>query len=123
MVIVANGADASETLSPPGVGGNISQPEQVRAAFSGKVAMIGGMDQVNILADGMPAQIVAEVRRLFEGFGAGGGYICSASDHFFDTPVENLKVFAAAARECVYYRSLRARRQFFSCLVRDSRGL
>jgi hypothetical protein len=101
-LIVANGTDASETLSPPGVGGNISDPQQVGAAFGGKVAMIGGMDQFNILSKGTPEQIHAEVRRLFRGFGSGGGYICSASDHFFDAPVENLKAFAAAARECIY---------------------
>jgi hypothetical protein len=26
----------------------------------------------------------------------------SASDHFFNTPAANLKVFAEAARECTY---------------------
>ena len=31
-----------------------------------------------------------------------GGYILSASDHFFDTPPENLQHFADAAKECVY---------------------
>ena len=64
--------------------------------------MIGGMDQFNILTSGSKAQIKAEVTRLFEGFGPNGGYICSASDHFFDTPAENLKTFASAARECRY---------------------
>jgi hypothetical protein len=64
--------------------------------------MIGGMDQFNLLTSGTPGQIRAETRRLFEGFGRDGGYICSASDHFFETPVENLKAFAAAGLECVY---------------------
>ena len=64
--------------------------------------MIGGMDQFNILTSGTKEQIGGEVHRLFEGFGKDGGYICAASDHFFDTPVENLKAFAAAARECAY---------------------
>ena len=99
--IVANGTDASETLSPPGVGGNITEPEKVRAAFGGKVAMIGGMDQFNVLTTRHAGADPAEVRRLFEGFGKDGGYICSASDHFFETPVENLKAFAAAAKECL----------------------
>jgi uroporphyrinogen-III decarboxylase len=64
--------------------------------------MIGGMDQFNMLTTGKPAQIRAETHRLFKGFGKNGGYICSASDHFFETPVENLKVFAEAAKECLY---------------------
>jgi len=64
--------------------------------------MIGGMDQFNILTSGTRERIRAEVRRLFEGFGRDGGYILSASDHFFDTPAENLRAFAEAAKECEY---------------------
>jgi uroporphyrinogen decarboxylase len=100
--IVDNETDASETLAPPGVGGNIVEPARVRAVFGGKVAMIGGMDQFNVLTAGPQQRIRDEVLRLFEGFGREGGYICACSDHFFDTPVENLKVFARAGRECVY---------------------
>jgi len=101
-LIVENEADASETLTPPGCGGNITEPEKVRRAYAGRLAMIGGMDQFNILTCGTPEQIRAEVHRLFTGFGRDGGYIVSACDHFFDAPVENLRAFAAAAAECVY---------------------
>ncbi len=100
--IVENETDASETLTPPGCGGNITEPEKVRDVFGGRVAMVGGMDQFNVLTSGTPEQIRAEVIRLFEGFGRDGGYILSASDHFFDVPVENLQAYAAAARECTY---------------------
>lgn len=101
-LILANGTDASETLSPPGVGGTITDPARVRNKFAGKLAMIGGMDQFNILGQGTAADIRKEVQRLFEGFGKQGGYICSASDHFFEAPVENLQTFAAAAADCAY---------------------
>ena len=101
-LIVENGTDASETLAPPGVGGNITEPAEVRRAIGGRVALIGGLDQHHILTHGTLAEIRAEVRRLFEGFGPDGGYIMSASDHFFETPVENLQAYAAAARECRY---------------------
>ena len=106
-LIVENETDASETLTPPGCGGNITEPERVRDAYAGPiagdgVAMIGGMDQLGVLTSGTPEQIRTEVRRLFEGFGRDGGYIMSASDHFFDTPVENLLAFVEAAKECVY---------------------
>jgi len=100
--IAENGADASETLSPPGTGGNITDPAAVREAFAGRVALIGGMDQFNVLTAGTPEAIEAEVRRLFEGFGPDGGYILSASDHFFATPRENLVAYARAARQCTY---------------------
>ena len=100
--IIANGTDASETLAPCGVGGNIVDRARVRETYRGKVAMIGGMDQFNVLTSGTPEQIRQETHDLFRTFGADGGYICAASDHFFDTPVENLKAFAEAARTCVY---------------------
>ena len=100
--IVENETDASETLAPPGTGGNVADPEVVRETFAGNVAMIGGMDQFNVLTAGSPDEIRAEVRRLFEGFGADGGYTLSASDHFFETPRENLLAYAEAGRECTY---------------------
>ncbi len=101
-LIVQNECDASETLAPPGVGGNISEPAKVREAYDGRVAMIGGIDQFNVLTSGTPETIGAEVVRLFEGFGRDGGYILSTSDHFFSAPRENLEAYAAAARECTY---------------------
>jgi uroporphyrinogen-III decarboxylase len=101
-LIPRNATDVSETLAPPGTGGNITDLDTVRDTLGSKVAMIGGMDQFNVLTSGTPDTIRHEVRRLFEGLGRDGGYICSASDHFFETPVENLKAFAAAASECTY---------------------
>ena len=101
-LIVENETDASETLSTPGIGGNISDPEKVADAYDGRIAMIGGMDQMAFLTRGTPDEIRTEVWRLFEGFGRDGGYIMSACDHFFDAPAENLRAYADAARECVY---------------------
>ena len=100
-MIIETNTDASETLSPEGVGGNIEGPELYQA-MHGKVALIGGMDQLNILTDGTPKEIKQEVYRLFDVFGQGGGYIMSACDHFFDAPKENLIAYAEAARECNY---------------------
>ena len=101
-LILQNETDASETLSPPGVGGNIAEPDKVQKVFSGKVAMIGGMDQFNILTIGSKEDIENGVRDLFETYGKDGGYIMSACDHFFETSVENLKTYAKIAKECVY---------------------
>jgi uroporphyrinogen-III decarboxylase len=99
--IVANGCDASETLAPPSVGGN-QEPWEFAEKIRGRVALIGGVDQFNVVTDGSDECIRGTVAKLFKTVGAHGGYICSLSDHFFDTPPEKLQVFADAARECVY---------------------
>ncbi|MGE5599541.1 MAG: uroporphyrinogen decarboxylase family protein, partial [Bacteroidota bacterium] len=100
-LIKANGCDASETLSPPGVGGDITDPAAIKRALSGLV-LIGGLDQENVLTAGSPDGIRAEVERLFAAYGEGGGYIMSVCDHFFQAPIANLRAYAEAARECRY---------------------
>ncbi|MFO8011666.1 MAG: uroporphyrinogen decarboxylase family protein [Phycisphaerae bacterium] len=101
-LIAANGCDASETLSPPEVGGDVRDIGEVNRRIGDRVALVGGMNQFQVLTQGTPEDIRAEVHRLFEAAGPGGGYICSACDHFFDAPPENLKAFADAGRECLY---------------------
>jgi uroporphyrinogen-III decarboxylase len=100
-MIAANGADASETLAPMSIGGN-QEPWELKRKLGQRLALIGGLDQHNTLTVGSREDIRRAVRRLFDSVGYEGGYICSASDHFFETPVENLAVFAEAARECRY---------------------
>ena len=99
--IVQNGCDASETLAPPSVGGD-SEPWELKQKVGNRIALIGGVDQYNTLTDGSKEYIRKKVFELFEKVGYEGGYICSASDHFFETPVANLKWYAEAAHECVY---------------------
>jgi uroporphyrinogen-III decarboxylase len=100
-LIIRNGADASETLAPPSIGGN-QEPGALRSTVGSRIALIGGMDQHNVLTEGTPSQIRDQVRILFETVGNDGGFILSCADHFFETPTENLAVYAGAARECTY---------------------
>jgi uroporphyrinogen-III decarboxylase len=102
--IPGTGCDASETLSPPGMGGDIDVDDRpsVKSKLGSKMGLIGGLDQFNIMTEMQPADVRREVHALFETFGVGGGYICSASDHFFNTPVENLFALSQAGTECVY---------------------
>ena len=99
--IVANGCDASETLAPVSIGGN-QEPWEFKAKVAGRVALIGGLDQFNVLTEGSDSLIRAKVHELFERVGSDGGYICSLADHFFETPAERIQVYADAARECTY---------------------
>ena len=100
--IVENGTDAVETLSPSGVGGDVDAPAEVKQRIGDKVALIGGLDQFNILTSGTPDMIRKEIFRLFEALGKDGGYMVCPSDHFFETPQENLQAYADAVKECTY---------------------
>jgi len=100
-LIIRNGADASETLAPISVGGN-QEPWDFKRKTGNRLALIGGVDQFSTLSEGPADKIRKNVHELFEKVGFEGGYICAASDHFFDCPPENLKVFAEAAKECRY---------------------
>ncbi len=99
--IVRNGCDASETLAPRSVGGN-QEPWELKRKVAGRLALIGGIDQHNVVTAGTRDLVRRKVFEAFEKVGADGGYVCSLSDHFFETPAENLGWFAEAARECVY---------------------
>ena len=100
-LIVANGTDVSETLAPPSVGGN-QEPWEYKEKIGKRLGLIGGIDQFNVLTSGTKEEIRNKVREVFEKVGYEGGYVCAASDHFFDAPKENLIAFAEAAKECVY---------------------
>ena len=100
-LIVANHCDASETLAPPSVGGN-QEPWQFAEKIAGRIALIGGVDQFNVVSDGSKELIEQTVQKLFSTVGRDGKYICSMSDHFFDTDPQKLQWFADAARKCMY---------------------
>jgi uroporphyrinogen-III decarboxylase len=100
-MIVANGCHASETLAPPSIGGN-QEPWEFKEKIAGRLALIGGIDQINVVSEGSDERIREKVFELFTRVGQDGGYICSMADHFFETAPEKLKTFADAARECVY---------------------
>lgn len=100
-LIADNGCDASETLTPPAMGGD-ARPCELKDRIGDDVALIGGIDQQTYLEIGTPRQIRHHVRDMFDAYGRGGGYIMSPSDHFFHVPPANLDAYAAAARECEY---------------------
>ena len=99
--IAENSTDATETMAPASVGGDVDAAE-LKRRVGDRLCLIGGMDQASVLTDGTPEQIRAGVRRLFEAAGAGGGYILSCADHFFDAPIENIQAYSSAALECTY---------------------
>ncbi|HEY3412111.1 MAG TPA: uroporphyrinogen decarboxylase family protein [Armatimonadota bacterium] len=100
-LIVETGCDAAETLTPKTMGGD-ARAAEMKERIGDKVALIGGIDQSNVLEIGTREDIFRHVHEQFDAYGPNGGYIMSPSDHFFHIPVDNLQAYADAAKECVY---------------------
>jgi hypothetical protein len=99
--IAAMGPDAMETFTPKAMGGDADLAEAKRR-IGDRACMIGGFDQFHFFTGCTPAEARAEVRRCFEAAGAGGGYILSPSDHFFEADPVLIQAFAEEAKCCVY---------------------
>lgn len=95
------GVDAMETFTPPSMGADVDLAEAKRR-IGQRMCMIGGFDQFHFFVGCSPDDTRAEVRRCFEAAGAGGGYILSPSDHFFEAEPELLHAFVDEAQRCVY---------------------
>jgi hypothetical protein len=99
--IAAMEPDAMETFTPPDMGADVRLAE-AKQRIGDKVCMIGGFDQFHNFVDCSEEETRAAVRRCFDDAGAGGGYILSPSDHFFDADPNLVAAFADEARQCVY---------------------
>jgi len=93
--------DAMETFSPEAMGGDTVLSE-AKKRIGEKVCMIGGFDQFHFFTGCSEEDTRKEVRRCFEAAGAGGGFILSPSDHFFEADLRLIKAFAEEAHQCIY---------------------
>ncbi len=98
--ILSMNPDAMETLTPPGMGGDVILSE-VKRRIGDKVCLIGGFDQGHGFTC-TPEETRKMVRKNFEDAGENGGYILSPSDHFFDANIECIKAFVEEAKNCTY---------------------
>jgi len=99
-IIVENGADGLETMTPPEMGGDCNLADSTRRVGN-RLFFVGGFDQNAGFESGNPQIVMEMVYKLFKACPE-GGYICSPSDHFFFGDPENIRAFARAAKECVY---------------------
>ena len=66
-------------------------PYELKAEFAGRIALHGAVDVQGWLQRATPRQIAAEVNRLMDEVGRGGGYILAPSHQIQpDTPLENV---------------------------------
>ena len=99
-LVVRNGADGVETMTPPSMGGDCDLAEATRRVGD-RLFFIGGFDQQAGFERGTPESIREQVEALHAAC-PDGGYICSPSDHFFEGDPENVRLFAEACKECTY---------------------
>ena len=100
-LVVENGADGLETMTPPAMGGDCDLREASRCVGD-KLFFIGGFDQNAGFEHGTPEIARKLVHECFEATKDHAGYIISPSDHFFHGDPANLQAFADAAKECIY---------------------
>lgn len=90
-------------LNPVQVRARNMDPVTLKREFGGRIAFWGGIDTQRILPHGTPQEVCAEVRRMFEIMGPGGGYIVASVHNIQpDVPPENIIAMFDAARQCHY---------------------
>jgi uroporphyrinogen decarboxylase len=94
---IACGMDALQTIQPQAAG---MSPYELKAEYAGRIALHGAVDVQGWLQRATPAQVAAEVDRLMDEVGHGGGFILGPCHQLQpDTPLENiLAVYETVAR-------------------------
>jgi len=100
-MVLTNGADGLETMTPPSMGGDCDLAEASRRAGD-RLFFMGGFDQNAGFESGTPQAARQLVLDCFEATKDHAGYICVPSDHFFHGDPANVRAFADACKECVY---------------------
>jgi uroporphyrinogen decarboxylase len=78
--------------------GRMSDLPKLKKTYGDKLTFCGAIDTQNILPKGTPAQVQAEVRRVIEILGPGGGYLLSPVHTIMnDVPAENVLAMVDAA--------------------------
>ncbi len=94
---IACGMDALQTIQPQAAGMN---PYELKKEFGDRITLHGAVDVQGWLQRATPTEIAAEVSRLIDEVGDGGGFILAPCHHIQpDTPLENvLAVYGTVAR-------------------------
>ena len=100
-LVKQTGCDASETLTPPDMGGD-ADLAQIKEVLGDSMCLIGGFDQQQGFERGTPETIRRQIEMCWEQAGPGGGYIMAASDHFFEGDPENVRTYVETAKEFRY---------------------
>jgi len=93
-----------DALNPVQVSARNMDPARLKKEFGGRIAFWGAIDSQHVLPRATPEQVRAEVRRIFDIMGPGGGYVAACVHNIQpDVPPENVVALFQAARECIYH--------------------
>lgn len=80
------------------------EPERLKAAFGDQLVFHGGLDQQQVIPNGTPADVEAEVRAKLRALAPGGGYIFSPCHNLQpDVPPENIVAMYRTAAQSGRY--------------------
>ncbi|MHA1733299.1 MAG: uroporphyrinogen decarboxylase family protein [Promethearchaeota archaeon] len=79
------GIDGVESLQP-----TINDLPFLKHKFGDEIALLGTVDDSGLLVNGTPAQVRAEVGKMVEVLGKGGGYVPGPTNFLLDAKVENV---------------------------------
>jgi len=95
-----------DALNPVQVSARHMDPARLKQEFGDRIAFWGGIDTQRLLPHGSPEEVRAEVQRMFEIMGPGGGWVLTSVHNIQpDVPPENVLAMLDAGRECVYGRA------------------
>jgi uroporphyrinogen decarboxylase len=96
------GLDILQSLQPRAKGMDF---KKIKKEYGKYLAFQGGVDIQGVMPFGTTEDVKAEVKRVIEALGPGGGYIlCTSHNIQLDTPSENILALYDAAQEFASYR-------------------
>ena len=95
--LIEIGVDA---LNPVQTNSAKMEPERLKAAYGDRLTFWGGIDAIEVLPHGSPAEVEEEVRRKIAVFAPGGGYILNPIHNIQpNVPVSNMIALFEAAQK------------------------
>jgi len=89
-----------DILNPIQVSAKGMEPAGLKRDFGDALCFHGALDIQTVLSQGTPAQVRAEVARLCQVLGQGGGFILAPTNNIMpETPVENVLALYEAVQE------------------------
>jgi len=88
-----------DALNPVQVAAADMEPAMLKERFGDRMAFWGGIDTQHVLPQGTPDEVRAEVRRVIDSLGRGGGYVLNSVHNIQpDVPAENVIAMFDEAR-------------------------